>query len=1126
MGAGILPNEDDVVVYSVPGPLPPSAPHRASNQTAKPSSRVRRRSNSGARQPRRKNSGDDKDGNSQTSLPPSPELHFSQQAVQMAKPAPVAEEELMPILKEEPSAAPKEEPIAAPKEEPKPTPKEEPRPTPKEERTPTAVEKPENVVEEVPVKVKVEKPSPEAEDAVVMEPTKAVPKAKARISEPKSVSREAEHLPSAREVEQTPVARKPESYHIQRTSPLSTRRVSMKAEEMATSYFDLRSPSMEKLPLHDPINLAPAVPALPTFIVPEPVPSPSGSKKVVEVAPPVTPLSEPSPTPVVEERKIAPPPLAANPAPPKESTESRSPSSTSTAPSAHRPFLPDYTRHIRKRSSSTTSQIKVVDDRATTPNEASPIEVPVPSTIARSAESTLLNSTTQRPDDEPLPPAAPAQIVTEAPSRRLSHHPNRSSRIPASHSHHDSVVTDSKSAKPPIDQPKAAHDQVKHMVTMAPLPDPAVEPPKPTDVRNEPDLIRGVSSRPLSRAPVSSRPRRSDRSHRLGETESNSETNDSPVDDIPTRPRAIVLSSPVPVYKPPIEVSEGDDVIHSGYDAPSSLHHVVDTPADQSTKQGRFPILDIDSMTPRSDAVHSIRDRHVRRPSLQVDKIPEIRSISPLELEKVKPSEPEQEIVQPPAPISDPEPIQRQEESPRSRMPALEVPIGPTQPERTHKLSGTSKPSAALLHPSLRRMMPDKVPTLAKINNPVWSDPRSTQLQELESTDFGTIQLSSPIAAPAPLAQPERTGEVVRPSFIQTRSSPAVVSSTPAPNEFDIGSPVIPFQRPIQPPPAPEETDWPGRTRSRSNAREPSIAQGPSTNPPTSVPPLRSSPTPSSRQAGSSPVPAARTSALPSSKRLQSHAMVEPAPVEPQLDEPAPPVRRPEAKPVTAAPPVPDAMQKPLRSALRNTSHQSNRHRQIVNEPAFESSPPPPVPKLPPVVAPPPKAPSPIPPPLHHRPSTPGSSSSDVDPVAPVKAKKGGLFRQFWKGESKPPTIQPSHEKSDSSSLLSRTTSKQKDPVPILSSSAQRSSPVPPPPAQSVKYSTPIPRSGGSNSSMPSAAAPSSILRKPPPKDKGILSSVNNLFGAKRQHRTVSSASLEAVLGASVSSPQSKIELY
>ncbi|KAG8932360.1 hypothetical protein FRC01_014431 [Tulasnella sp. 417] len=978
--------------------------------------------------------------------------------------------------------------------------------------------------------------------------------------------------PSGPRKETSPVALRP-------TTPLSTRRVSLKQEDISPSYFDLRSPSTDKLPLVESSVVAPALPVstIPDLIAsifpPEPpVPVPPVTvreepKPVVEVSPPTEQRSE-SPKPKAEQKRaISPAGEARKPVTPPEG-----PRNTSPTPSvAHRPYLADYSRHFRTRSNSSISQITTAATGQATPaseqavpapapapavpTELPPLTIPSrPSSPARDLkkkESKGAVSSRQKPESQPPAVPAPSRPLVPPifPFGRKRGDSSASSKVPQSsleavvrerRNSHVSAKSVDPPAKPleevsPVEIKTPIYEIYKAKSTFA-----VVEPPKESQKPSQTEK-QGITS---------------------AGRHSPAEQPESEKTLTPRRPEVPLISQAV-LAKVLVEADEPDDASTIGhaldmFPPPPPVGQAIDTPPTEPVRQGRYPITVPDvKMSSRMDSPPTIRERHIRRPSLQVEQLPEIRSESPVEVKRPNPAP-----VQAPVPTP-PEPVAERTAAPA---PAPAVQFHPPPPPAVHPTMGASPSKESIQLPQRvteRKVAPSKPPTTL---------PPSMSLKRpsLERVPTGTPASSTtpPQAAAAPISTRDRSASAssklpipvsqIQPSAASQKTEPPPLPPTNPPppvpqpsghshsrsngtiRDFDIGSPA-PAARPTLPTSS-EEPIRSIRSRTRTHERE---ASAPSATPSPADPRAHSS----SRHGHSA---SARNGAsLPSSR---AHAGLEPSSKVPPLPSkvseapaaaPAPPPRHVEPSP-PEAPPKPSHPSRhapPTASSAPASKDPHRRHRAPLDNPTASPAPPP-LPKLP-------RDPSPVPVTRHRSESPVGSGSSQVTDIvpgvpakAPATSKRTGLLRGLFsrgdasrgevssKSSSRRAPLPPppaSHQSSSSERVdippvPSRpAASRSKPPTTAPPTHHHRSTPSPVPSitAQRRAEPTPTSRSGSSRPPIPAAAAPASVPRKTSaPKDKGILSSVSNMFN-RRQHYAVSAASLEAVLGASNNNPTS-----
>ncbi|KAG8915826.1 hypothetical protein FRC00_012697 [Tulasnella sp. 408] len=982
--------------------------------------------------------------------------------------------------------------------------------------------------------------------------------------------------PSGSRKETSPAALRP-------TTPLSTRRVSLKQEDISPSYFDLRSPSTDKLPLVESSAVAPAMPVstIPDLLAsifprepPVPVPPVAAqeeTKPVAAVSPqPEQPKGPPKPkaeekrepSPVPEARKVVTPPEA--------------PRNTSPTPSvAHRPYLADYSRHFRNRSNSSLSQITGAATGQATP--ASEQAVPAPSL---SVPLELPNLTI------PSRPSSPARDLKKKESKGAV-----SSRQ-KSDSQSSAAPAPSRPLVPPIfpfgrkrgdssastKVPQSSLEAVARERRNSHVSAKSVEPPaKPAEEQSPVEIKTPIYEiyKAKSTFAVVDPPKESQKPSQTEKQDITSSARHSPAEQpesektlTPRQPEVPLISQAV-LAKVLVEADETDDASTIGhaldmFPQPPPVGQAIDTPPAEPVRQGRYPITVPDvMMSSRLDSSPpTIRERHIRRPSLQVEQLPEIRPESPAEVKRPNPAPVQAAVLPPPEPIAE-------RTAPPAPAPAPAVQFHPPPPPAVHPPMGASPSKESIQLPQRvteRKLASSKPPT---------TQPPSMALKRpsLERVPSGQPGLSTSLPSQpttAPISTRDRSASAssklpVPSSQTQKTEPPPLPSTNPPPpapqpsghshsrsngtiRDFDIGSPA-PAARPTLPTSS-EEPVRAIRSRTRTHERE---ASAPSAIPTPADPRAHSS----SRHGHSSSATRSGAS-VPSSR---THASVEPPVKVPPLPSkvsealpaaPAPAPRHAEPSPPEAPPKPPHSSRhaQPSASSAPTPKDAHRRARAPLDNPTASPAPAP-LPKLP-------RDPSPVPATRQRSESPVGSGSSQVTdiipPGVPVKApapsRRTGLLRGlFSRGDASrgevpsksanrhaplppPPASHQSSssERVDIPPVPSRSTaSRSKPPTTAPPTVHHRSTPSPVPSITAQRRAEPAPapaptptsRSKSSRQAIPAAAAPASAPRKTSaPKDKGILSSVSNMF-ARRQHYAVSAASLEAVLGASNNNPTS-----
>ncbi|KAG8906277.1 putative monocarboxylate transporter mch1 [Tulasnella sp. 403] len=979
--------------------------------------------------------------------------------------------------------------------------------------------------------------------------------------------------------------------------PKPVRKESLKQEESPTSYFDLRSPSLEKLRLHDSGAYTPA-PLATKF--PDLVESLFASTSPNEDFPPTSlpKVEEPAwmsrsspPTSIAIPNDSSPNniPQAVSSIPTPQTTAAHAPSTTLAQPISssrnvsptpsipHRPYLPDYSRHLgHKRSTSQSSTSSPVDSKT------SPSTTLVSSSVSSPPTDSPLFTKESRSFVPVLQAADPETI--KAPSR-----PSRE-QVPPLFPYSaakESLDQIAKVADPPEESPlqrpngRSLESNVKGSSLTYSNTRRADSPTESFKVESKTpiaDLFKSTSTTDVSRSPPSTDYPAHDimASFRYPLAEKQDVTKTS----APAPQKVDVQILPVgSASKLSVEDVIEDSTIGQALDMPplsSNVPHAIDTPSVPPVKQGRHLTTEPTVGSPRQDGILSIRDRHIRKPSLQVEK-PDARSISPLNLESThvpdmsntspvatstsdRPSIPA--VAAPPTTTSAPTPAQppaatgpttnassspthpptpdivlQQPQLPRSP-PKDNVLLPSTKSEKKQSTS-TNKAPALPLPLSLRRPSMEKVQHGVRSNGTQATSkeqtapPLSTKDKGASTTTKPSITTPSiptsslpPVKPEPPSAPPPRPSTPEIPLVNATHISSRHHTTT---KDHDSSPPLISSRNAPLPPTNTEETHRLRPTRSRPHARD-AMAVPPSM--PTKET-SRSAAT-SNRHAATAHSSRAAASAPSQKSQHSSSAVPTSKPSPPQPSEaalqPAAPSTSPSQGAVPAAAPAQPTSHRERSSSRSAGSSSANaissghhrKHRTAASGSAAQQQVVPPVPKIPAHAV---ATSSPVPT-SRHRPASPNNSgSSDMSDAAPAKhhSRRPGLLQQFFKKDmqkvestsrSKPPVSGHRSAEKDDHHTMYRTTSKQpKPPTTTPPTVPHRSSPSPVPTSTHPEVPS---RSAGSNQAAAGA------LRKPHPKEKGLLSSMNTMFfGNRRARRTVSNASIDAVLGGSNNHPGS-----
>lgn len=562
---------------------------------------------------------------------------------------------------------------------------------------------------------------------------------------------------------------------------------------------------------------------------------------------------------------------------------------------------------------------------------------------------------------------------------------------------------------------------------------------------------------------------------------------------------------------------------------PPSFETGIVTNDSPPVKQGRHRIQDSGLIQGRHETPTSVRERHVRRPSLLAERTypEELLSGVPtnvidaitahadfLEVADLDPPSRNQSTPSPIPPTDPPAPFNQPDSVP--------LPSSHVQREERRARLGAAKPSASSIPMALRRPSMEKVITS---NSPIMS----------ASSPAPAMQDARPKEMVAAHGKPKPSA-TLQPKMEEVEVAPPLAVPLPVVEYSDDSSkyPIAPKDIEVFSPkdlPLPIATET--RIRSKSATRDKSSAV------PHGI--LRSAPSHSAE-----PRAAAQTkqgSGVPTSRtqRAETLPSKSSAPVLPQSV--VPPI-----------PPIPATSSKSSSSTTRRVSEssrqapqvpaatseaQSHRRQRTNTNPTSSSSRPsrsrgsPPLPN--PKEQPPPVPPPPVVQQEQPRSESPASVESEyVEVTATATAvpqkMKGGLFGFFKRNEglaklsrSGKSQTSPTPSPTGSTDALEhlppvhRTSSKTKPlptPVPVSAPAPLRGAPVPAEGARRHPDRQPT-RQHDSSTAASGALRKAQLKEKDKEKDKGTMTS--RLFRSKRTPRTVSSASMEAVLGSSVS---------
>ncbi|KAG9010020.1 hypothetical protein FRB94_010997 [Tulasnella sp. JGI-2019a] len=808
-----------------------------------------------------------------------------------------------------------------------------------------------------------------------------------------------------------------------------------------------------------------------------------------------------------------------------------------TPPERRQPFLPDYSRHWAPKRSNSGDSLPPIHSVSDNVSKAVTQPPPAPPTVPPASATTI--SPALKSSETSVVVSKPASVLPElAPGltetfddwflemndqiRTLVDMPDEALKSTQSHVVAESIVGRSKDTLPShiaSDEPKVNPPRSRTSSLFSRIP------------------FRGLSSDDTRsiHAKEAEQSARQSIIHQLRSTDSLGRTAESTLSEMRTEKSSSE------------EEGETGSVIGRAIETPPPTLEpgIVSTNSSPAVHQGRHPIQDSGLINTRHESPTSIRERHVRRPSLLAERsfLDEIDSVVPSAIEETGHTATLKLNVEETARVRrTPSPIPPTEPEPRA-LPGREVQQSKAQ-RADRKQAGVTGKAPTSIPMSLRRPSMEKVITSAVSNALTSSSEESVALAAPVLHDAGVGRSNGKISGVTALPRSKADAPMQSPLTPAPPPEEAVQSSSvPPPKDLDLSSPAPVLKE------TPHPTAAGTRPRTRSAGRE--MPSQNSANVRHGI--LRTS---ASRQ-GAALRAAAQASGQEKSvstttggrQRIETLTSKAALPVAPAV--PAPPpvpsiatptvIPNPSSSRKISEPSRP-AAHAPLASTTSTPSEPQRRQRTTTapSGPSRSKVPPPvPMPKAPSPV-PPPKAPSPVPPqpPVQPRSESPASINSDYIEVAPapdpVPAKaRGGLFT-FFKRHENPPKVSSRSGKSQGSQtpspsastdaleppLIYRTTSKTKPPVPPVPP-IPPIPPVPPIPSSARVPASPIPAERPSRhaetsrpplpKSSSSRKAGTRKVAQPKEREKGLMS----LFGSKTRAVRTSQASMEAVLGSS-----------